>query len=499
MDTDRALLLFWNACPELAVFHERLASEELPSLVLTALVGHLADPSVPAAELARRTGCPLSVVRHAYHWCQTSRIVSDLASSAFYPYRLRYAFAAATVREWAQEPERFERLLAGQPVLSRTVEIHPSKGTCNYSCAMCLWSDKKALTYTTQALEADGLLTTGAWLRVLRELRAGGAATLVLSGGGEALLNRDVPTIMAAACALGFRVRLYTTGFNLHPHDTDLWAALLGIDQVRFSIHSPFANTYDAITGLPNRLNALARVVDHITSLLQRRARHQCGPRVGIGFVIQPRNHDQIQPMARFAAKIGVDYLDLRKDEVDVAEGLTPDQLRVVCDQLNAVRGAALHGEYGSLVVDFSDELVSLANGQRVWRGRMAECRAKYFRPTISPFGILAPCDLKAEPRFADSRFNLGMVSRQPVGELVASLPDHFIPDRCAQCMPSSRTGNAVYAKLLADWQRGLGYADQPFFHSVDTNSPAAVPGDPAKTTREQVAGEAAALASGLA
>lgn len=500
MDADRALGAlgwFWNACPELAAHRERLGSEALPPEVLAAVLGHLADPSVPADELARRLGCSLSTVRRAYRWCQTSQAVEELVWSMFYPHRLRYGFATAAVREWAEEPGRFQRLLAGQPVLSRTVEIHPSKGTCNYSCAMCLWSDKKTLTYTTQALEADGLLATDDWLRVLGELRAGGATTLVLSGGGEALLNRELPTIIARACELGFRVHLYTTGFNLPPHDTALWAALLGIAQVRFSVHSPVPGPYDAITGLPSRLNALTRVVENITSLLQRRRNHPDGgpsPRIGIGFVIQPLNYDQILAMACFAAKIGVDFLDLRKDEVDVTEGLASEQLEIARDQLNAVRAAALQGEYGRLVVDLADELVSLANGQREWRGRMAECLAKYFRPTISPFGILAPCDLKAEPRFADSRFNLGLISRRSMAELVAELPGHFIPDRCAQCMPSSRTGNAIYAKLLADWRSGLSYADQPFYQPLTVNQPA--PGDPAIAVQGHVAGGTAALAS---
>src|SRR6266536_736212 len=75
--------------------------------------------------------------------------------------------------------------------LSATVEIHPSKGTCNYACAMCLWSDKHTLTYAERGLTADGLLTAQDWRRVLRELRQGGTTTLVLSGGGEVLLNRE--------------------------------------------------------------------------------------------------------------------------------------------------------------------------------------------------------------------------------------------------------------------------------------------------------------------
>jgi hypothetical protein len=38
-----------------------------------------------------------------------------------------------------------------------------------------------------------------------------------------------------------------------------------------------------------------------------------------------------------------------------------------------------------------------------------------------------------------------------------------FVPDSCAQCMPSSRTTNAVYAKLLGDARDGLKPCDQPF------------------------------------
>lgn len=172
----------------------------------------------------------------------------------FYPHRLRYAFAVATLAEWTAEPARVHRLLAGLPVLAKTVEIHPSKGTCTYRCAMCLWSDKRTLTYATRDLAADGLL-----------------------------------------------------------------------------------------------------------------------------------------------------------------------------------------------------------------RARTAECLAKYFRPTISPFGIVAPCDLKAEPRFADSRFNLGTIPRHRVLDVVDKMPGQFVPDACTQCMPSSRTGNAVYHKLLTDCRQGLDLSDQPF------------------------------------
>lgn len=123
-----------------------------------------------------------------------------------------------------------------------------------------------------------------------------------------------------------------------------------------------------------------------------------------------------------------------------------------------------IRGEYGNTVVDMSDELVSIANGQKIQRRRVKECMAKYFRPTISPFGLVTPCDLKAEPRFAHGTFNLGGVRSDHLINVVDRFPDQFIPDTCSQCMPSSRTGNLVYTKLISDYKLGIELTQQPFF-----------------------------------
>jgi hypothetical protein len=45
----------------------------------------------------------------------------------------------------------------------------------------------------------------------------------------------------------------------------------------------------------------------------------------------------------------------------------------------------------------------------------------------------------------------------------MANLPTKRLTADCAQCMPSGRTGNVVYAKLLSDYQAGIALADQPF------------------------------------
>jgi MoaA/NifB/PqqE/SkfB family radical SAM enzyme len=239
--------------------------------------------------------------------------------------------------------------------------------------------------------------------------------------------------------------------------------------QVRLSIHSPTETTYAQITDLPTELQALRRVSEHARRLLDLRDQLGNPLRLGIGFVLMAVNHGEILAMVDFATELGVDFLDIRKDEVDVTAGLSANELTAVRRQLIEVRERARRGDYGALEVDLSDELVSLANDRPVARHRTQECLAKYARPTISPFGIVAPCDLKAEPRFATSQFNL-TVMPQPVDDMLDSLGRTFVPDACAQCMPSSRTTNAVYAKLLGDTREGLNLCDQPFHDPTPTD-----------------------------
>jgi MoaA/NifB/PqqE/SkfB family radical SAM enzyme len=208
-------------------------------------------------------------------------------------------------------------------------------------CAMCLWSDKTTLTYATRGLKARGLLSTQQWLDAIEDLRAHGVQTLVISGGGEALLNPDLPAILRRARNLGLRTQLYTTGFNLRRAAPDLWEEIARTHRVRLSIHSPIQATYAQITGLPTELHPVRRVREHAQRLLDLRDRLGSPLRLGIGFVLMAVNHGEILAMADFAAELGADFLDIRKDEVDVTDGLSADQRVVVRRQLVELRSRA--------------------------------------------------------------------------------------------------------------------------------------------------------------
>jgi len=436
---------------------ERGYDQIVDELALSALAEQLADPGLAIADVSVVTGLPVSDILSANLLAGRISSLRDYVKSLRYPYRLRNRFSASTAAEFLREPDRLERILSGRPVLASTVELHPSLGTCNYSCTMCLWSNKDDLTYASKDLTARGLLNTDDWLALLDELWRGGARNVVFSGGGEVLLNKAIGRIIEHAVALGFSVSMYTTGYLLDRAEPNVWRSIARMRQMRLSVHSPHEETYNQITGHPKRARALQRVVDNLKQLHTLRGESSGSSlRIGFGFVLQPLNYSEVLEMARYSAELGTDFLDIRKDEVDVTEALDPAAINEVRSQLTTIRQRAERGDYRSTNVDISDELVMLADNLVAPKVRSVECLAKYFRPTISPYGLVAPCDLKAEPRFANSAFNLGLVPIDSIGGVLENMNRTTIPDSCVACMPSSRTGNLVWSKLVRDASSGI-------------------------------------------
>jgi MoaA/NifB/PqqE/SkfB family radical SAM enzyme len=88
-----------------------------------------------------------------------------------------------------------------------------------------------------------------------------------------------------------------------------LFTALLRCRRIRFSIHSPEPAAYDRIAGTRTQQHALDRVKRNLHVILTERGESL---QVGIGFVIQPYNYQQLETMVEFAEDISVDWLDLQ-------------------------------------------------------------------------------------------------------------------------------------------------------------------------------------------
>jgi len=450
------VLQYLSSVPEFAIQSETRDLSQATKL-------HLTDPSITAAELSKTTGMSIDDIRNLYRNMQTDPATHSIVQSPFYPRRLMTNFARATVKNWIEDPEYATKLLQGEPVMSRTLELHATKGSCDYTCTMCLWSDKQQLTYAKRQLDSFGLMDNQNWQTVMRQVYDMGTRTVIFSGGGEPLLKRDIFELIRDAREIGLKTHLYTNGFSLDKLSEDSWKEAVQMEQIRISMHSPTEDTYNRIVDLPESVHALPKVSENIRELLARKKSQDGTVRVGIGFVTQALNYSQIERMVSFASDLGVDFLDIRQDEVDVTRNLHLDEKTVVAKQLGNIREKALRGEFGSTSVDVSDDLTALVNDIEQETRVVNECFMKKLRPAISPYGIVGPCDLKVEPRFANPVTVFGSAKRQTIPLIAEKMIEKHIPANCVECMPSGRTGNAIFTKLLRDFEAGVDYIDQPF------------------------------------
>lgn len=427
---------------------------------------HLINPSLSARELSAETGLSLDDIKALYKDIRHDEVVQCITNSSFYPRKMMTRFARDTIKDWSQDPDYGDKLLSGEPVASRILEVHATRGTCDYTCTMCLWSDKEYLTYRKLGLSEFGLMNTSNWIEVFQQSRDLGTKKIVFSGGGEPLLNKDLFSLSEAVRGLDMQALLYTNGFNLKRAADPEWEELLQMEQVRFSIHSPTEDIYNQIVAMPPHINALPTVSSNIQEFIERRKASGGNVRIGIGFVTQALNYKQIESMVEFAKELGVDFINLRQDEVDVTRGLSVIEQKDISKQLSFIRDRTLAGEYGEMDIDISDDMTALANGIEQTIRRVGNCSVKGFRPAISPFGVVAPCDLRAEPRFSDPAYKFGNVRRQPLPLVIERASKQQVDAGCVQCMPSGKTINAIITKLIKDNEDGISYLEQPFAQS---------------------------------
>jgi MoaA/NifB/PqqE/SkfB family radical SAM enzyme len=413
----------------------------------------LEDPAISSTQIMSLLGISKEELIETYKLLQQDKEFQLAVNSPFYSRKIMFNIARTIVRDLDSDPEYVERMLSGQPISPRVVELHTTKGSCNYNCVMCLWSDKQNKTYSSVDMEEGGLLNKEQWEQTLASIKDLGARYAVFSGGGEVLLNRDFFGLLDFSKKVGLKTQLYTSGYNLSNLTDQQWSSLLNMDRIRFSIHSPIKQTYNKIVDMPDVSHALPNVTNNLQELLLKRNQNNEKLKVGIGFVIQPLNVSQVEEMVLFAQNLGVDFLNIRRDEILVTN-----------PQLITIRSKFLSGQYGNMEVDFSDNLTAFMNEEEYSLNKTDQCFMKFLRPAVTPFGQWTPCDLMAEPMYSNQDFVLGNLHADSVEKILVNAQETKVPASCPSCMPSGQTGNAILSKLLEDYSQGIDFREQPFY-----------------------------------
>jgi MoaA/NifB/PqqE/SkfB family radical SAM enzyme len=130
----------------------------------------------------------------------------------------------------------------------------------------------------------------------------------VVFSGGEPLLNRDLPAIIAFFRALGIRITLLSTGLLLHSK-----AALIaeGVDDVIVSIDGPPA-IHNAIRRIPRAFETIAHGVETLRTLR---------PTIPISCrtTVQKQNHTHLRATVAAAHTLGLESISFLPADVSSA------------------------------------------------------------------------------------------------------------------------------------------------------------------------------------
>ena len=155
------------------------------------------------------------------------------------------------------DPERLRRRMEARCLVRRIpLRLHLDlTWRCPWSCEHCYLRDSEA---------GSGELITSEWQAILAQARDLGTLFLTLSGG-DPMARTDFWTLVEAARAMHFALRLKTTGWFLDGAAAARLAAM-GQVAVDISVHGARADTHDSFAGRPGgfarataALRALAR------------------------------------------------------------------------------------------------------------------------------------------------------------------------------------------------------------------------------------------------
>ncbi|HWD03330.1 MAG TPA: pyrroloquinoline quinone biosynthesis protein PqqE [Amycolatopsis sp.] len=162
---------------------------------------------------------------------------------------------------------------------------------CPLACAYCS-NPLNLADYTDE-------LTTGEWLRVLREAHDLGVLQCHLSGG-EPLLRRDLGEIVAEAHELGLYTNLVTSAFGLSRTRAEQLRAA-GLDHVQVSIQADEPRASDRIAGTPS----FRRKVEAMGVV------KELGWPLTLNVVLHRQNIDRVAELLELAEEVGADRVEL--------------------------------------------------------------------------------------------------------------------------------------------------------------------------------------------
>lgn len=195
-------------------------------------------------------------------------------------------------------PIRVADWLKGRNIYPIEAEVSPS-GTCNHRCTFCAVD---YLEYKPMFLDKDIIIER------LGEMGEEGLKSIILSGEGEPLLNKNTPEIISKTKSFNIDVAMSTNGVLLTKEISK--EHLKDLSWIRFSVAAGETEKYKAIHRAKE--GDFEKVIDNIANAVEIKRNQKLSTTLGVQLLLIPENADQVISMAKMFREIGIDYFTVK-------------------------------------------------------------------------------------------------------------------------------------------------------------------------------------------
>lgn len=292
--------------------------------------------------------------------------------------------------------DRLSAWQSGQRIAPVHIDMGLTKG-CNLRCRYC---------YGTVQRMTGAMIPREALLRFMHDAATSAVRSIGFIGDGEPLLNPAVYDAAQAGHDAGMDIAIGTNGTLLdHSRIAELLPCL---SYLRFNISAAGADAYARIHQCPREL--FDRAIAAIRACVAARAAGRGTVTIGLQMVLIPECVDQVLPLARLGAELGVDYFVIKhcSDSEDHQLGIPLEQYPAYEPMLRAAE--QLSTERYRVIVKWRK---IMAAGHK----RYHHCLAIPFLLQISGNGDVKPCGFL----FPKEGYLMGNIVTQSFSDILRS------------------------------------------------------------------------------
>jgi radical SAM protein with 4Fe4S-binding SPASM domain len=323
------------------------------------------------------------------------------------------------------------QIVKGEVPTPEVVEIFPTN-YCNFHCPHCRFKHHHA--------GASAFMSFELIQRLLAELAQREVRTLELSGGGEPLVHPHIAELFDCFIQGRFKVGLITNGYAFVNRPDLQEKAARCCSWIRFSIDAFSSPTYRRVHGgKALEYGGLRRAI------MDLRKRASGWPQVGVKILISKLNATDVPLAISEAARMGVDYLQLKFLGSPQALALNPQEIERISDQVREQMGSNHHG---SLRIDFLPPYLGAPGSEK--------CLMTFLHPVIDWDGEVYVCAFFEHRK---QNHSLGNIRNRSFFDVWESSRHRLIfervdPNQCVPNCPMRRYNPLVEFMIKEDYRR---------------------------------------------